>query len=157
MVAQASEQTHLLESTRSVHSVKVYCQENVRFSQWQKRHAKTLDVNMTLLRTQLGVASLTQFIGGLELVTIIYLGAHMVLDGAFTVGMLFAFVSYRSQFAERLSGLVGHIVEFRTLQVHLNRLGEIWCEETELESSGSNELTALPIQSISLSAVGYRY
>jgi ATP-binding cassette subfamily B protein RaxB len=45
--------------------------------------------------------------------------------------MLFAFLSYRGHFTERLRGLVEQLVGLRTLQVHLQRLAEIWCERPE--------------------------
>ena len=41
---------------------------------------------------------------GLERVAVIWVGALLVLDQRFSVGMLFAFVAYKEQFAQRVSG-----------------------------------------------------
>jgi ATP-binding cassette subfamily B protein RaxB len=38
---------------------------------------------------------------GIERVAIVWLGALLVLDSAFSVGMLFAFVAYKEQFSAR--------------------------------------------------------
>ncbi len=151
VVAQATEQSHLLESIRAIHNVKVYSQEAERLRQWQQLHAHTLGASMSLHRTQLGLATAAMVTGGAELIFIVYLVAHQVLDGAFTLGMLFAFLSYRGQFTERLRGLVDQLVGLRTLQVHLQRLGEIWCETPEAialdpsESCGPSEPSPLQL------------
>ena len=158
VVAQATEQSHLLESIRAIHNVKVYTQETERVRQWQQLHAHTLGASMSLHRTQLGLATAAMATGGAELIFIVYLVAHQVLDGGFTLGMLFAFLSYRGQFTERLRGLVDQLVGLRTLQVHLQRLGEIWCETPEaisLNQSGAASPTApSPLQ---LCNVRYRH
>ena len=36
----------------------------------------------------------------------IWLGALLVLDGRFSVGMLFAFLAYKEQFAQRVAALI---------------------------------------------------
>ena len=133
VVAGANEQTHLLETVRAIHSVKVYTQEGNRYDQWQKLHATTLQNGVQLQRSELAAGLIGQILGGIELIAIIYLAAFAVLDGVFTVGMLFAYLSYRGHFTERLHSLIVELVELRTLQVHLNRLAEIWAQTPELE------------------------
>lgn len=49
----------------------------------------------------------------------------MAIDGKFTVGMIFAFQSYKSQFLGAAMRLVGQWVQFRLLDVHLTRIGDI--------------------------------
>jgi len=132
VVAQAAEQSHLLESVRAIHNVKLYTHETERLHQWQRLHAHTLDLSMSLQRTQLGIGTLAMLVAGVELIILVYLISHRVLAGGFTLGMLFAFLSYRGHFAERLQGLVDQLVQLRTLSVHLQRLGEIWGEAPEV-------------------------
>jgi len=128
VVAQAAEQSHLLESVRAIHNVKVYTHETERLHQWQRLHAHTLDLSMSLQRTQLGVGGVGMLVAGVELIVLVYMIAHLVLAGDLTLGMMFAFLSYRGHFAERLQGLADQLVNLRTLRVHLERLGEIWGE-----------------------------
>jgi ATP-binding cassette subfamily B protein RaxB len=49
----------------------------------------------------------------------------MVLTGGLTVGMLFAFISYKRQFLEKSIQLVEKMIDFRILDLHLERLGDI--------------------------------
>lgn len=159
VVTQATEHSHLLESIRSIHNVKVYNQEPQRLDQWQRRHVRTLSASMSMQRTQLGIGSAAMLISGAELIALVYLVSHKVLDGGFSLGMLFAFLSYRGHFTERLRGLVEQLVGMRTLQVHLQRLGEIWCETPESlgtsRSSAAN--TVVPKGSLDMCAVYYRH
>jgi ATP-binding cassette subfamily B protein RaxB len=68
---------------------------------------------------------------------VFYLAALAVLDNAFSVGMLFAFASYKSQFTQRAAAFIDHWVEFSMLELHLQRLADIALTETE--KSGENQ------------------
>jgi ATP-binding cassette subfamily B protein RaxB len=68
---------------------------------------------------------------GLENVLIIYLGAQAALTGDMTVGMLFAFISYKQQFVDKAARLVERAIEYRMLDLHLERLADIAGAEPE--------------------------
>jgi ATP-binding cassette, subfamily B, bacterial CvaB/MchF/RaxB len=55
----------------------------------------------------------------------------MVLDQHFTVGALFAYIAYKDQFAMRVTGLIDQLIAFRTLGLHVQRLGDIVTAEAE--------------------------
>ncbi len=58
-------------------------------------------------------------------------GAAKVIDGEFTLGMLFAFTSYSGMFAGRVHTLVDSLVGLRMLQLHCERVADIGLEERE--------------------------
>ena len=68
---------------------------------------------------------------GIQLVLVVYIGALLIISGDFTVGMLFAFMTYRLNFVERVAGLVLKGNEFRLLGLHLERLADIVHTEQE--------------------------
>ena len=50
----------------------------------------------------------------------------MILRGeGFSVGMLFAFLSFRQTFTDRAFGLINETMQFRLLRLHLDRLADI--------------------------------
>lgn len=157
VVAEAKEQAHLLESTRSVQSVKVYGQESRRLTDWQSLHANMLGHSMALQRTQLWVGTVGLLCAGAELTLVVYWGAHIVLEQVLTVGMLFAFLSYRGHFSERLQSAIGQLVSIRTLRVHLQRLADIWRETPEDSDSTAIGSADAEIEKIGLTNVRYRY
>ena len=132
VVADAASQSQLLETIRAVHSIKVYAQEAVRLQLWQKHYGDAMRRSARLQNAQAGMQSVGSLINGIEVIVVITTGAFAVIEGAgFTVGMLLAFVSYRGHFSERLRGITDQLVALRTVQVHLQRLSDIWLQETE--------------------------
>ncbi len=159
VVAQAAEQSHLLQSVQTMHNVKTYTLEALRLAQWQRLHSHTLQQSLSLQRQQLGLGTGALLVGGTELILLIYCIAHEVLQGAFSLGMLFAFLSYRAHFTERLGGLAEQLVSFRALQVHLQRVGEVWAEPAEVrapERAGA-DLSNGALQRLCLQGVSYRH
>ncbi len=68
---------------------------------------------------------------GLENVMVIWLGAYAVLDGQFSVGMLFAFMLFKLLFLTRVNNLVDKRNEFRMLDLHAERIADIALAATE--------------------------
>jgi ATP-binding cassette subfamily B protein RaxB len=55
----------------------------------------------------------------------------LVLNGSFTIGMLFAFVLYEEQFKARMTMLVDRIFELRMLSLQMQRLSDVAFEKPE--------------------------
>lgn len=128
VVAEAAEESHVLETIRAIHSVKVYNQEGPRHERWQSLHATTLDRGVRLQRRQLGVQVFASLAAGAELIVTLYLLAHEALAGVLSLGMLFAFITYRGHFAAGMASAVERLLALRLLRVHLARLDDIWGE-----------------------------
>jgi ATP-binding cassette subfamily B protein RaxB len=94
---------------------------------------------------------------GLENVITIYVAARFALDGALTVGMIFAFMSYKQQFVDRTALLVEKVLDFRILGLHLERIADIAL--TPLERGHDQDWSyPRPIRgAIELRNVCYRY
>jgi ATP-binding cassette subfamily B protein RaxB len=56
---------------------------------------------------------------------VVWLAALAVLDAKFSVGMLFAFVSYKDQFSQRVASLIDKLFELRMLRLHGERVADI--------------------------------
>ena len=82
-------------------------------------------------RLQAGFKAANDVLFGLENILVVYFGALAALDGRMTVGMLFAFVSYKGQFAEKAVRLLEKAIELRMLRLHLQRLSDIALSEQE--------------------------
>ena len=73
---------------------------------------------------------------GLENVTIVWLGAIAVMDGKFSVGMLYAFIGFKLVFLGRVNALVEKWNDFRMLDLHAERIADIALAEEELSQPG---------------------
>jgi ATP-binding cassette subfamily B protein RaxB len=68
---------------------------------------------------------------GIENILIIWLGARLVLDGNFSVGVLMAFTAYKAQFDSRVSSLIDKVFELKMLKLQGERLADIVLSEPE--------------------------
>lgn len=131
IVAQAKEQSGFMESVRAIQCLQLFSKQSQRLSLWQNQYSTAVDQQFRLGRWQLSLQAVHQLLFGVEHIVVIYLAALAVIDNAFSVGMLFAFASYKAQFTQRAAAFIDHWVEFRMLELHLQRLADIALTETE--------------------------
>ncbi|MCC5869867.1 MAG: ATP-binding cassette domain-containing protein, partial [Gammaproteobacteria bacterium] len=74
----------------------------------------------------------------LQMLMVLYLGAGAVIAGSMTLGMLFAFQSYRSSFSSAAEGLVAVFFEWRLVGLHLERLADIIQAEPEADGDAGS-------------------
>ncbi|HTG37416.1 peptidase domain-containing ABC transporter [Sphingomonas sp.] len=155
--ASIGEQSRRIETLRSIQTIKVMSGESHREGLWANKQA-------SLVKAQQNNGLATGLIGALQglldtatFVIIVYLGALDVIAGSFTVGALYAFVSYRQQFTTRAGTLVDTIINWRMLEVYNSRIADVVLTEPErgLDSEPGN-LPALKGQ-IELVSAAYRY
>lgn len=125
IVAAASEQSNFMETVRGMQSIKLFGKEVDRQTLWQNRYADLINTGIRLGKFRIGFDTANGVLFGIENIVVIYLGANLVLDNALTVGMLYAFVSYKRQFTEKASTLVDKVVEFKMIRLHLERIADI--------------------------------
>jgi ATP-binding cassette subfamily B protein RaxB len=131
ILARASENSHFLESLRAVQTVKLFQKENDRLSQWQNRLADSLNKEMKIANWYVRYGVLNILLFGLENLIVIWLAVEIINDGAMTIGMLYAFIAYKLRFIDTMDSLVSRGIEFRMLDVHFERLGDIVFTPTE--------------------------
>jgi len=131
IAVRSRESTTFIETMRAVQSIKIFTRETERGAMWMNRYAEVVraEASTNLLKQVFQIAN--GLIFGLENVVIIYLGAQAALAGEMTVCMLFAFISYKQQFVDKAARLVERAIEYRMLDLHLERLADIALAEPE--------------------------
>jgi ATP-binding cassette subfamily B protein RaxB len=125
ITARAKENSTIIESIRAARAVKLFARESIRETTWRNAFAEVVNAGVASGRLEIGVALANALLFGLSLVAVVFVGAKSVLAGNLTIGMLFAFLAYRQNFSDRIAGLIGKAVEFRMLNLHLERLADI--------------------------------
>jgi ATP-binding cassette subfamily B protein RaxB len=123
--ARAKEQSAFIESVRAIQSLKLFSRETESEGQWLNRYANAVNATVRLGRLTIGFKTLNETLFGIENIVTVYLGARLALDGSLTVGMLFAFMSYKRYFIDKSVELVEKALDFRILDLHLERLADI--------------------------------
>ena len=161
IVRGARQQSHFLETVRGMQSIRLFGHEVPRLSAWQNLAVAQFNAGIRTQRLAILYKALNGILFGIENVLTIWLGALLVLDTGlgvgFSVGMLFAFVSYKTQFVQRTAALIEKGLELRMLGLHAERIGDIALTETE-PAAASPESTAKPITgAIRVRNLSYRY
>ena len=123
--AEAAAQTHLLESLRSMQSIKMCAGEQSRTTEWQNLLVRRINTQIRAGNTGVIDRSISQALQQGLHIGVVYLLARQVLDGDMTVGAVSAFVAYTGMFMARANGIVNRLIEYRLLQVPLDRLADI--------------------------------
>jgi len=154
---EAQESSNFIESVRAIQSVKLFNRETDREGQWLNRHADTVNANIRLGRAKIQFGIMNRAIFGIENVVTVYLAAMLAVNNTITIGMIFAFMAYKTHFTEKASALVEKVLEFRLLDLHLERISDIAL--TPLERGHDRPLAyAAPILGeIELRNVCFRY
>jgi ATP-binding cassette, subfamily B, bacterial CvaB/MchF/RaxB len=123
--SKAQEDSTFIETVRAVQSLKLFNREDEREGQWLNRYADVVNSSVRLGRANITFGTINNAIFGIENILVIYLAATLALDNALTVGMIFAFMSYKRHFTDKTVLLVEKALEFRILGLHLERLSDI--------------------------------
>lgn len=149
-------QSIFLESIRAAPTIKLFGKERDREVLWQNSYADQLNADVRLTRFGISLGAFDTILFGLENIAVLYVGALLVLSGDFTLGMLFAFQAYRRQFTGRIQGLIGQLIAFRMLGLHLERLGDIVHAEREPDEPVGGDTVQLE-GGIGARGVAFRY
>ena len=126
IVASAKAHSHLIESLRASTVVKLTGREAEREGLWRNRYADVMNASFAVGKLSIGMTAGQALISGLQTILVVYFAARQIIAGdGFTIGMLFAFMSYRQTFTDRCLALINQIVQFSYLRLHLDRLGDI--------------------------------
>lgn len=153
----AREQTHVIETIRASRAMKLFSRETERESAWRNLYVDVINSGMSYGKLEIGNQFASSLLFGIQTVLIVYFGARFILAGDLTVGMLFAFMSYRQNFSTRSEALVNSGIEFRMLGLHLDRLSDIVQadkeEGLEVPASDTRQISG----QIELKEVSFRY
>jgi len=155
LVFEARQSSHFLESLRGVQAIKLFGAQAERSSRFASLVVDSMNANIATRRLELMFSVLHRGLFGLERVAVIGLGALLVLDGRFSVGMLFAFVAWKETFVQRVSSLVDKVTELKMLKLHGERLADIVLAAPEAEGGSGVLITTSP--RIELRNVSFRY
>ncbi|HYB08441.1 MAG TPA: peptidase domain-containing ABC transporter [Alphaproteobacteria bacterium] len=154
--AKAKESTNFQENVRAARAIKIFSREVERQSIWQNLYSATVNIGFRVNRANILFTMANDLFFGIEEILVIYLAARMILDGSFTIGMMFAFLSYRDFFVSKSLSVVQTIIDFRMLDIHLSRLADIGltAKEKGIEAPAVRRNIA---GAVALSDVSFRY
>ena len=155
VVHEAKQQTHFMETAGGMQSVKLFDRSEERRMGWLNMLAEQFEAQLAASRLTIANQTTHKLLFGIERVAVIWMAAELVLQQRFTVGMLFAYLAYKEQFATRVAALVDKLFELRMLGLHAERVADIVYTEREEDHAADFEGELSP--SIELRGVCVRY
>ncbi len=131
IIHDAKSASHFLESLRGVTAIKLHNREADRQARFMNLVVDWMNAQLDVRKLELTLGVLHKTLFGLERVAVVWVGALLVMDQRFSVGMLFAFLAYKEQFAQRFSALIDKAVELKMLRLQSERLADIVLAEPE--------------------------
>ena len=125
IIFEARRASHFLESLRGVQSIKLFNRQEDRQARFMNLVVDAMNANIATRKLDLLFNVLHKLVFGIERIAVVWVGALLVMDRSFSVGMLFAFIAYKEQFAQRVSALIDKVVEVKMLKLQGERLADI--------------------------------
>jgi ATP-binding cassette subfamily B protein RaxB len=157
IAADAKLNSIFMESIRTLQGIKLAGKEIDRQNSWRNQFAASINTNAKIGRLTISYEAANNTLTGLEYVAVIYLGANFVLTNQMSVGMLYAFMAYRSNFSNSIISIINQFVQYRMLGLHLERLSDI-TETRKEEGLQTTSTLLLPVQgSLRVKGLGFSY
>jgi ABC-type protease/lipase transport system fused ATPase/permease subunit len=131
IVWSARRDSHFLETMRGIKTIKLFNAKEYRRAHWLNLLVETINAQLNAQKLQLLFKTANSLLLGVLAILVIWLGAEKVLENAFSVGLLVAFIAYKDQFLKRISELINRVVDLRMLRLHAERLADIALSEPE--------------------------
>src|SRR5450830_1610450 len=125
IVWSARRDSHFLETLRGMKTIKLFNGQDGRQAHWVNLLVETVNRQVTAQKLGLMFRTVNSTLIGIVAVLVLWLGAERVLQNAFSVGMLLAFISYKDQFLSRVSSLIDKGLDLVMLRLHAERLADI--------------------------------
>ncbi len=156
IVHDAQRATHFLESLHGVQAIKLFNRQQDRQARFMNVVVDAMNATLATRKIDLLLSMAHKLVFGLERVAVIWVGALLVMQQSFTVGMLFAFIAFKEQFATRISGLIDKGVELSMLKLQGERLADIVLAAPEEDAPTAAEGRELEAR-LALREVSFRY
>jgi ATP-binding cassette subfamily B protein RaxB len=158
IIHTARQESHFLESMRGIRPLKLFQRLQVRRLTWVGLLIEQVNAGLRAQKLQLLYVQLNGLLFGVENLLTMWIGAQLVMGGQFTVGVLMAFIAYKTQFVSRVGSLIDNVFELHMLQLQGERLADIVMHPPEENNKcvgmeGFHQREA----SIDIRGVKYRY
>lgn len=157
LIAEAKADTYTMETIRSIRAIKLHVHEPAREAGWRNRYADVITAKYRAEIYRIWGDFSEDFITDGQFILLVAFAAMAVIDNSMTIGVMLAFLAYRTSFMESATALVDHAERWRLLSVHLDRLSDIVSEQREEVAHASPRSGLLPAPEIQVEDLTFSY
>jgi ATP-binding cassette subfamily B protein len=151
--------SYLMEALGGVETVKGMGIERAVRLKWEKKYAKSLEVQYKSQRFNIAVGLCSQLLNAATTIGVLWVGANLVLARELSIGQLIAFNAFMGSVLSPLMGLINLWSLLNDAGVAMERLGDVLDIEPEQKPEDMQQRVMLPdLQGdISFNGVYFRY
>ncbi|MBN2653558.1 MAG: type I secretion system permease/ATPase [Nitrospirae bacterium] len=153
----ADSQSYLVESVNGVQTVKSFALEPEVQKKWEGLLASYVRSSFKTYQLSGIAGAIGQLIQRSSYLVILWVGAHLVMDGKLTVGQLIAFQMLSARVSDPVLRLVQMWQEFQQAGLSIRRLGDIFNSKTEPSMDASKARLPEIKGQVRMEAVRFRY
>lgn len=157
IVRSAVESTHLLETVRGMRTIRLFARHAERLAAWQSLMVADINAQLRIDKLNIFYRVVRRTLSGSFALLLLWLGARGVVAGELSVGMLLAFIAYRSQFDSRFTELVNKYFDLRMLGLDAQRLADIVLTPQEADRGSGVQRVEARAPTIEFKDVHFRY
>jgi ATP-binding cassette, subfamily B, bacterial CvaB/MchF/RaxB len=131
IINAARENSHFIETLRGMPSIKALVMGERRKAIWTNYLVDRVSADTRVHKLDLAFSTTNTLLSGLDRTLIIFFGAHAIMSGSLSVGMLVAFIAYKDQFSHRVGKLLDTMVHTKMLSLHGERIADVAIAEPE--------------------------
>lgn len=131
ILAMAAENSSVIESIRNVRPIKLFAMEDRVSNRWKNVFVNVINRGMSVSRYHIGMTFFSENVSHLQTVLVLFVATLAVQSEGMSIGMLVALFSYQLSFSSSVRSFLTYLVEFKMLDIHLDRVGDILQEEKE--------------------------
>ena len=153
----ARQQSNFLETVRGIQSVKLFNRQIQRRTVYENLLVDNFNAGIRVQKLGILFHALNGALFGAENIAVVWLGGLLVLDGGFSIGMLFAFIAYKQQFSARITGFIEKGIEFKMLALHTERVADVALTTPEADAPQNAIQPDSITAAIEINNVSFRY
>lgn len=157
IIHAAKQQSHFMETVRGMQSIRLFGRSEERRSGWMNSLTDEFNAQLRIAKLSVSYQTANNLLFSGERVIVIWLAALAVLNNNLSVGMVFAFISYKDQFSQRMASLIDKLFELRMMRLHGERLADIVLAEAERDDDAAEVDASRITPSIEIHNLSFRY
>ncbi|HEK9955726.1 TPA: peptide cleavage/export ABC transporter [Streptococcus equi subsp. zooepidemicus] len=157
MEANSIMSSSIIEDINGIETIKSLTSEKIRYQKIDKEFVAYLKKSFNYSRAESQQRALKKVAQLILNVSILWIGANLVMDGKMSLGQLITYNSLLIYFTNPLENIINLQTKLQTAQVANNRLNEVYLVESEFSEKKNVQDLSLTSGDIKFNDVSYRY
>lgn len=128
-----------LETIQAITPIKLFLKENLRFNTWRNGYIDALNADIKIAKMQILYQITNHLLFNIEHILVVCMGAKLVIDKQFSIGMLLAFLAYRLALVNKSASFIQNLFDYKLMSIQLDRIGDILLQKPEQIPLSLNE------------------